>query len=516
MEVDRHERRESNESPPPRHAPQRPRRRLHRFFRDISVTVVAQVCVAFGGLLLARLLAQNAGADGFASYSLVKQAVNVLFPIVTVGLVGGLPRYIALPREEGDPTPGSYLLAGALICWGATAIAVVVSLALPGVVATIFFGGDEGDGYVVPFVLLLAATSTFYIAYGYFRGQLRLRAGSLLQVSALAVVPPAVVFALPDQPVSEMIVVMAIGTALISLLAVAGPLRRGALLGDAGAFRLARQRLWDYGHRRIPGEMAQLGIFVLVPILAAHVASLTDVAYLSAGQQVLSIASLAVLPLGLVLLPSLARMWDEDRGRTARHVAQLSSFSASVAIFVSLQTLLFANIAVVAWLGDEFEGAGSVVTVTVAPTALFVVYLMLRSTLDAVAVKSYNSRNNLTALAVFAFVAAVLLGFDVCRPVMAVAWAFALGVAAQGLLTFATVHRFFGVRWEDYGFRYALPLGLAAGAAGLLLRPAIEESPSPLLLLIPVQALLALGYFGALVLSPIGWPRLLAARFFER
>ena len=78
-------------------------RRVHPFLRDLSVTLAAQVGVALSGLLLYRLLAIHKGTDGFASYSLVKQAAGFLFPVVTVGLVGGLPRYLALPREERSP-----------------------------------------------------------------------------------------------------------------------------------------------------------------------------------------------------------------------------------------------------------------------------------------------------------------------------------------------------------------------------------------------------------------------------
>jgi len=518
VETDRHDRRESSGAlaAPADEGKPRSRRRVHPFFRDVTFTLAAQACVALGGVLLARLLARNAGADGFASYSLVKQAVNVLFPVVTVGLVGGLPRYIALPREETDPRPGTYLAAGALICWGATLIAATLSLALPGAVAAIFFGDSGASEYVLPFVLLLAATSTFYIAYGYFRGQLQLRRGSLLQVSALALLPPLVVFAFPDEPVNHLIVVMAAGTAVLSLLAVTRPLLHGIRAAHERELSVALRRLWNYGHRRVPGETAQLGLFVLVPILAAHVASLTDVAYLSAGQQVLSIASLAVLPLGLVLLPSLSKMWVEDPHRTSRHVAQLSAFAASLAIFISLQAILYAKIAVVAWLGPEFEDAGAVVTVTVAPAALYVVYLMLRSTLDAVAVRSYNSRNNIAALAVFAALAALLLLLHIGQPVMAVAWAFAAGVTTQGALTFATVHRVFRVQMSDYGLQYVVPLGLAAGAIGLALRPSIEAAASPLLLTIGLQLLLGAAYFLALALLPLRWPRLLAERFFDR
>jgi O-antigen/teichoic acid export membrane protein len=517
MEFDRHGG-ESSEAPDEPISPGRRfglrSRRLHPFFQDVSITLLAQACVAAGGLLLARLLARNSGADGFASYSLVKQAVNILFPVVTVGLVGGLPRYLALPAERDDPSPGSYLLAAAAICWGATAIAVVVALAAPNQVAALFFGSSAASEYVLPFALLLAATSIFYIAYGYFRGLLRLRMGSLLQVAALAALPPAVVALLPDEPVDRLIVLMAAGTALLSLAAIAVPLLRGMRSARTASLGNASRRLWGYGHRRVPGEMAQLGLFVLVPVLAAHVASLREVAYLSAGQQILSIVSLAVLPLGLVLLPSLTRMWAEDRERTSEHVAQLSSFAASVALFASIQAILYADIAVAAWLGPEFEDAGAVLTVVVAPTALFVVYLMLRSPLDAVAVKSYNSRNNLAALAVFVAVATLLLGFDLISPALAVAWAFAAGVTAQGALTFLTVHRFFSLRWREYGFPYTVPIAAAVGALGLLARPAIDGSASPLLLLIGLEAVLAALYFGAIALSPVAWPKLLKARLF--
>ena len=60
----------------------------------------AQVVYALLSLLLYRLLAEETGKDGFGSYALVKQGVALLFPIVMVGLVSGLPRYLALPPEE--------------------------------------------------------------------------------------------------------------------------------------------------------------------------------------------------------------------------------------------------------------------------------------------------------------------------------------------------------------------------------------------------------------------------------
>jgi hypothetical protein len=168
------------------------------------------------------------------------------------------------------------------------------------------------------------------------------------------------------------------------------------------------------------------------------------------------------------------------------------------------------------WLGSGFDDAGSVVRVTVAPAALFVIYLMLRSTLDAVEVRSYNSRNNIIALAVFAAVAGAFLGLDVADPVFCVAWAFCAGVTAQGVLTFLTVHRLFGLSGSEYLVRLVVPLGVATGFAGLAARPFIDGSGAELPLLLALELLLAAVYFGALVRARAGWVVLLSERFFQR
>ena len=85
------------------------RRRLHPVLAGVALTLGGQVAVALCTLLLYRLLVQRLGTSGFASFSLGKQAVSLLFPVVTVGLVGGLPRAMALAR------PGTH--SGRRRCW---------------------------------------------------------------------------------------------------------------------------------------------------------------------------------------------------------------------------------------------------------------------------------------------------------------------------------------------------------------------------------------------------------------
>lgn len=477
--------------------------------------MLAQVIFALLSLLLYRLLAQETGKGGFGSYALVKQSVAFAYPIVMVGLVAGLPRYLARASDQPAPTAEAYLLAALAICGGATTSVALLAVALPEATAELVFGSSSRAELVPPFAALLAASSLFYLVYGFFRGLLRMHLASALQVGAFALPPPLIVLAFPDEPIATLILLMALSLALASLFAIGAPLVRAFKSQHLRQTREAAAVLWRYGPRRVPGDVAQIAVFVLVPLLGAHLGSLNDVANLTAGLQIFAILSLAIQPLGLVLLPSLSRLVASDRQRAAEYVGQLAAFAAHVAIFLSFQVVIYADIAVTIWLGSAFEDAASVVRVIVAPAALYVVYLMLRSSLDAAAVRSYNSRNNIIALAVFGAVAALLLSLDATEPVLCVAWAFAAGATTQGVLALVSVHRVFGLKTSDYDLSLAAPLGLATGALGLAARPLVADSGVQLPLLLAVELTLALAYFGLLVRSRPGWVALLRERFFE-
>ena len=59
---------------------------------------------------------------------------------MTVGLVGGLPRYLALPRGERSPSSEAYVAAAALIIGTVTAIVALVAIVLSSETAALLFG----------------------------------------------------------------------------------------------------------------------------------------------------------------------------------------------------------------------------------------------------------------------------------------------------------------------------------------------------------------------------------------
>jgi O-antigen/teichoic acid export membrane protein len=490
-----------------------PRRRVHPVLAAIGVTLLGQVLVAAGNVALYRLLAVRTGTDGFASYSLAKQAVNLLFPVVTVGLVGGLPRYLALRREtEGHPPRGAYLLAALGISGAVTASSVAVALLAPGATAQVLFGGEAGRSLVAGSAALLVGTATFYVAFGYFRGELHITTGNVLQVLGVGLLPPVLVLALPGASIATLVALMGLGLAVLSIGFIAKPIVQGVVAAHVPELREAGRRLLDYGGRRVPGEIAQLALFALVPVLAAHVAGLREVAFLGAALQVVNLLAVALNPLGVVLLPSVAQRWATDPRRTSRQIAQLAAMSVHVGLFASVQVFIFAGIAIEAWLGSNFAGAGPLVRVALIAVGPYVFYLSMRSSLDAVAVRSYNARSNIAGLATFIAVAAVLLATDAAEPAFSVAWAFAAGVTVQGGLTFVFVRRLFGVRIADYALVRVLPLAALTAAAAVAARSLIDGSGLELVLLAAVELVLTAVYLGGLAVSHVGWITFLRTR----
>jgi hypothetical protein len=99
---------------------------------------------------------------------------------------------------------------------------------------------------------------------------------------------------------------------------------------------------------------------------------------------------------------------------------------------------------------------------------------------------------------------------------MCVAWAFAAGVATQGILTFLTVHRLFGLRAGGYDLALAVPLAALTAALGFAARPLIDGSPAALVLLLALELVLTAIFFGVLFQRRVPWTRMLAEQLFRR
>jgi O-antigen/teichoic acid export membrane protein len=485
---------------------------------NLSATVLTQILVGVGGLVLYRLLALNKGAPGVASYALVKQMVVFASPTVMLGLATAIPRYVARSHPAGHG-PERYLLAGAALTALTTMLVGVLALVSPRATASLLFGDVRRTNLVVPLVATLAGAVAFDVTAGYLRGRFRFRIYSAMTAISVAGLPVVLLLVLPRAPIGTLILLMGFAMLAPCVAVAAWPIAHAVRSATIRGTVKAGHTLLSFGYRRVPGELAAIGLFALPLVLAAHFESLHRVAYLTVGLYVVSVVVIAFQPLGLVLLPLLSKLCATNPAAARQHVARLCASGLHISLFLAPQLVLFADVAARAWLGADFAKAGPIIRITTFPLVLFMVHLILRTSLDAVSVKAYNSRNSIIALAILAGSSAILLASTATEPLTAIAWSFAIGLLSLGALTFATVQRLFSVLASDFALRAALPLAAATAGAGYLLRETVVGSDASLLsvfLIAMAELLLAAAYVAGLLRAGVAWPSEVRTRLLRR
>lgn len=491
-------------------------RRSRSIRRDVALTTLAQVAVTVGGLLLYRLIALDKGAPGVAAYTLVKQVVVFLFPAVILGMQTAIPRYVSLTvQERGEPL--AYLLAASAITGVATAVVCLLIVVWPAGSAAVLFGDASRSSLVVPLALTLAATLAVEVVADYYRGLLDFMVGVVLRIVGVAALPVVFLVVLPHESIGTLIALMAYALLAMCAATIALPLIRSLAPRIRAAAPAAGRTLLNYGSRRVPGDLAAVGLWAVTPIVAAHFVSLREVAFLGTGLQVLNIVAMAFQPIGLIFLPMMTRLWVADRERARWYAAQLSAAAVHLALFATPQILLFADIAVRAWLGPTFADAGSVIRLTVFPTAFYICSIILRSPLDAASVTAYNSRNRLWGLVVAASMGTILLTLDVLRPIDSIALSFAAALTSVGVLTFLTARRMYAIPTSAWASPAALALAAGTAAAGAFVRFGVIGAHGTLplggmLLVLILELGLAAAFVVGLDRSGVEWPAELRAR----
>jgi O-antigen/teichoic acid export membrane protein len=410
----------------------------------MAVTATSQLMVAACGLILYRQLATQKGIDGFADYALIKQAVTLVVPVALVGLGPALPRAIAARRpDHAEPMAESFLVAALAIAASVSAVLILVALAAPGATASALFGGSDQQSLVAPFAATLASTVLFRVSYGFFRGRGRFVVGSVIESVGVAIVPVVIVAVRPSAPIEHLVVAMASVLAALSLGAVVPGVVRG-VRARLRRFRESVSALVRYGARRVPGDLAYVALFASAPALIARVGTANDVAYFGAAQQIVGLLTIAGLPIGLVALPRLAALWGTDRPAARRVTLDVVQVGVLAGAFITVQMLAFGDVAARAWLGAAFADSGTVIRTVAAATGAYLLYVLLRSPIDAVAVRAYNTRNTVVAVMVFALLVGAGRLLDLGPEAITVA--FSVGLALLGILSLVTAGQLFDIR----------------------------------------------------------------------
>jgi len=469
---------------------------------DLGTSLFSQAFVVAGNVATLRLAAQCMDPAQVGEFALVRRVVAFVAPLLMLGLGVGLPRFLG--RSAKEPGKHAALALAGWILVLPTTLAAAAFLALrPHSTAALFFGTPLAADLARPLALLLVGNQVFLLVFATWRGELRIRAANLLQAAVIGLLPVGVVLLVGRRGAAATLVGIAVGSLLVASCAAVGALRNGLRSARGPGLRAALSTLGGYGITRVPGDLATACLYALGPILAAHALDLRSAGSLAIGLILVTALSAAFTPVGTVLLP---RLSGQLVGPAAAHVrARLPHFvgmSVHTALFLAVAGVLFGNDVLHHFMGPRFTFPPLVLELLVAGAAGNVLFVILRSVLDADTTTPLNGIHALVALGSLLGAWALTRQLPDLDPLLGICTAVAVSLVALGSMTLAAVVR-----------RFRLQVRLRASACGFAVATItlgcgvlLHAWRAPHFLGLVVQlALLATTWIVALRTLRIGW-----------
>lgn len=400
--------------------------------RDYVTTFVAEGLFIVSYLIVFRLVADHFGPKGFAEYALARRTLAFMLPIGAIGLDIAIARYVAYaagrPKEQR-----AYLPAALGLLVVAVGIESAVLLAFQPFWAGLFFGSAVYADLIAPLALMVAGNALFAVAYGNFRGHLRIVEANSLRVAAHAIYPFAAAIAVRGS-VADLLYAIGGGWAILSL----GALVVSPMGLDRPLYR-ARE-LATYSLPRAPGDLLALVLFALPGIIVAHVSDITVAGQVAFGIAALGMVASAVFPAGFVLLPVASRLLAAGSIPVLR--AQVFGVARVIVALIVAGTVffeIFATPIVTIYLGPAFAGSVTVLRVIMLGALPWGIYISLRSVIDAKHRRALNAFNVLLTFVLFSVL--TLISKTFVDPAQSVVPIFVVSLYFLGVLTTLEVWR---------------------------------------------------------------------------
>ena len=360
--------------------------------RDTVLTFLTEGLSMLGMVLVFRL-AKNGGDSDFDRYVIVRRTVAFIFPVVLMGTMVGLTRFVAM---KTDPQVQRRYLFGAL-AWVVPigVLLLLISALVPGPLSWVCFGNYDEKGLILPSALMTVGIALHGVAYGFLRGRGHIVQANAIQFLALAGVP-CMAFVLFSDLEAVLWFTGTFWTA-VSLLSCVPALLSGGLRGDGRE----RAEIIRYGLPRVPGDIA-LGALLTVPVyVVVRTFGQAVGAEYAFGCTLLNLAAAAFSPVALLLLPAISsRLSSAQLGGLDRKLGRMLVLITAASVALVLFFELLADPVLRIYLGEggeQLAAASRLIFLSALPFAFF---NGMRSLLDAYYQTPRNGVNLVAALLV--------------------------------------------------------------------------------------------------------------------
>ncbi len=394
---------------------------------DFIITGLNGIGTVIGIFLVSGYLARSLGLDVLGEYLVLRRLVTAFLGVLLVGMNVTIPILIAKNPNSaiGDASIFIFLF-----------VTTPIIFLIQGLGNFYFFS----YGLSFPHILFVLGFCLLTLTYSLYRGHFNMLGANFLQLIAGTIV--SIVASYIASSLEEFLLIVGSSMLSISILAF---IRRNRGLHLKRITHYEIKSLISFGLARVPSFIFQFFMLGGPPLLGLSYLTLVDQAFLNAGISLVRIFLIVVGPLGIILLPRVSKVLskgiDESLRKNLALLIQLTLFYGSITSIVLSQ---FSNNILALWLGTSTSLAGKTSEILLFSTPWFLLCAILRSPIDAIAHKGYNSL--IYAIGVGGMIGTFLLMIAIdIEPILATAWAFFAGYLFSAIASYLVASKIFSL-----------------------------------------------------------------------
>jgi O-antigen/teichoic acid export membrane protein len=367
---------------------------MFKKYKGYIVTFGTEITIMCLSFLIFRIANQQLSEFGFSEYNVFRRTTSLLLPLLMIGLGVAIPRFISLEKNRN-----SLFLTG--IIWIFISSIILISILFFGVdfFSKLFFGSISYKLHIISIGFLLMNFGFHSCIYGYLRGKLNVYFSNFIQLLNTGIIPLFVFFI--SSNILEIIVYNVLFLFCSCLIFTLVLIKKHKIKLKINYFKEDSKILLNYGLPRVIGDFSLLAILSLPTYIILKIENnlliAGDVAY---GITLLNLAGAIFSPLSLVLLPEISTFLIEKNIKSiVKRFKIFIILSLSLTLIGYFVFYFLSEFVLLILLGKGYHNSiGSFSKIILMGSFGYVLYIVLRSFLDAIHVKATNSLNLLIVL----------------------------------------------------------------------------------------------------------------------
>lgn len=347
------------------------------FRKDFLITVINAVSIIIGVFLLNAYIARIHGIEILGEYLFIRRTVYSAIGIFLIGMNIGLPYYIAKGNEN------SYGKS-AIVTFLFISVPLLLVLTILIKVRIIYLFLPE---LIWPIFVYTIGANILNLSIGLYRGYLNMLGASIISFIGSILIP--VILFLFFRELSLILTLIGLSVILLSLFVY---IQREKNLISLYINFYEIKKLLKYGLERIISFLSQFFLLAGIPLLLYNEISKTSLAYLNSSISLIRLSLVIIGPIGFIILPRVSKMIvSSSKKELEEKIRIIVSWIFFTGIIGMSIMLFYGPVIMKYWLG-EISSEGAVISRLIAfSIPLFMVTGILRSIIDAVSERGYNS-----------------------------------------------------------------------------------------------------------------------------